>query len=175
MQLALGLLAQPCPGLVGLSTVLELRRLLGALAGLGERLRAGERLRTEVFGPDLAVLVADDVDEAAVLARLSQKEKQVDPKYYPRLRGDLDCIALKALEHERALRYASAAELAADLERHLNHLPVMASPPSVAYRVRKYVRRHRPTVIASVVDADVVTTTPRSGARAASSWSMRAL
>jgi eukaryotic-like serine/threonine-protein kinase len=59
------------------------------------------------------------------------------------LRGDLDWITMKALEKDRTRRYGSPSELAADLGRHLQNLPVDAGPPSVAYRARKFVRRHR--------------------------------
>jgi tetratricopeptide (TPR) repeat protein len=60
-----------------------------------------------------------------------------------RLRGDLDRIAMRALEKDRARRYGSASELAADLARHLRHEPVAAGPPGAAYRAGKFVRRHR--------------------------------
>jgi tetratricopeptide (TPR) repeat protein len=59
------------------------------------------------------------------------------------LRGDLDWITMKALEKDRARRFGSAAELAADVRRHLDHRPVMAGPPSTIYRAGKFVRRHR--------------------------------
>ena len=59
------------------------------------------------------------------------------------LRGDLDAIALKALEKDRSRRYDSASELAADIARYLNNQPVMARPATVTYRARKYARRHR--------------------------------
>ncbi|HMK87863.1 MAG TPA: serine/threonine-protein kinase [Steroidobacteraceae bacterium] len=59
------------------------------------------------------------------------------------LRNDLDWITMKALERDRARRYATPHDLAADLRRYLAHEPVTARPGSVAYRVRKYVRRHR--------------------------------
>ena len=51
--------------------------------------------------------------------------------HWPRraCRGDLDWITLKALEKDRGRRYGTAAELAADIERHLRHEPVSASPP----------------------------------------------
>jgi non-specific serine/threonine protein kinase/serine/threonine-protein kinase len=65
------------------------------------------------------------------------------------LRGDLDWVTMKALEKDRTRRYGSPAELAADLERHLHHEPVLASPPNTAYRVGKFVRRHRVGVAAS--------------------------
>jgi serine/threonine protein kinase/tetratricopeptide (TPR) repeat protein len=63
-----------------------------------------------------------------------------------RLQGDLDWITLKAMEKDRTRRYASAGELAADVERHLNNEPTTAGRPSVAYKARKFVRRHRALV-----------------------------
>jgi serine/threonine protein kinase len=72
------------------------------------------------------------------------KKRGSDPRALVRqLRGDLDAIVLKALEKDRARRYASAAGLAADINRYLHNEPVVAHPPSTAYRARKYVRRHR--------------------------------
>jgi predicted Ser/Thr protein kinase len=59
------------------------------------------------------------------------------------LRGDVDWITLKALAREPGERYAGAAALADDLERHLRGDPVSAGPPSAAYRLRKALRRHR--------------------------------
>ena len=59
------------------------------------------------------------------------------------LRGDLDWIVMKALEKDRTRRYGSASDLGADLRRHLADEPVLASPPSVSYRVGKFARRHR--------------------------------
>jgi non-specific serine/threonine protein kinase/serine/threonine-protein kinase len=59
------------------------------------------------------------------------------------LRGDLDWITMKALEKDPRHRYGSPAELAADIMRHMNDEPVLASAPSAAYRARKFVRRHR--------------------------------
>ena len=62
------------------------------------------------------------------------------------LRGDLDWIAMKALERDRERRYNTPAELAADLRRYLNHEPVLARPASTGYRMAKYIRRHRVAV-----------------------------
>ena len=53
---------------------------------------------------------------------------------------------MKALEKVRERRYASVAELAADIQRYIEHRPVLASPPSGLYRARKFLRRHRPAV-----------------------------
>jgi eukaryotic-like serine/threonine-protein kinase len=74
------------------------------------------------------------------------------PTLTRQLRGDADAIALKALEKDRRRRYASPSELAGDLERYLHNEPVLAHPPSRAYRARKYIRRHRVGVgVASAV------------------------
>jgi eukaryotic-like serine/threonine-protein kinase len=59
------------------------------------------------------------------------------------LAGDLDLIALKALERDRQKRYGTPNDLAADIRRFLRHEPVEAHPPSLGYQLRKYVRRHR--------------------------------
>jgi len=60
-----------------------------------------------------------------------------------KLRGDLDAITLKCLEKDRARRYATPSELAADLGRYLRNEPIIARPASLSYRARKYARRHR--------------------------------
>ncbi|MFO0972570.1 MAG: serine/threonine-protein kinase [Phycisphaerae bacterium] len=65
------------------------------------------------------------------------------------IRGDLDWIIVKAMEKDRARRYETASALAAEIQRHLNHEPVLASPPSVGYRARKFVRRNRVAVLAA--------------------------
>ena len=69
------------------------------------------------------------------------------------LKGDLDSIALKALEKERSRRYSSPSDLAGDIERYLHNEPVLAVPPSLAYRSGKFVRRHRLAVAASAIVA----------------------
>jgi serine/threonine protein kinase/tetratricopeptide (TPR) repeat protein len=59
------------------------------------------------------------------------------------LRGDLDWIALKALEKDRTRRYGTPSELSADIGRYLGNEPVIARPASVGYRAKKYVQRHK--------------------------------
>jgi len=65
------------------------------------------------------------------------------------LRGDLDWITLHALERERDRRYQTVQAFADDIRRHLRHEPVVAGPPSTAYRLRKLVRRYRVQVVAA--------------------------
>jgi serine/threonine protein kinase len=75
--------------------------------------------------------------------------RQVEPAQLSRLvRGELDWIVMKALEKDRSRRYETANGLAADIHRYLNGEPVLAHPPSRTYRVKKFIRRHRPQVIA---------------------------
>jgi serine/threonine-protein kinase len=83
--------------------------------------------------------------EEAILQTDPAKPSEVagDRSMRKALRGDLDWIVLKAMAKEQDRRYGSAADLAADIRRFLRHEPVEASPPSSAYRIRKFVRRHR--------------------------------
>src|SRR5207245_2948505 len=71
------------------------------------------------------------------------------PKLVNVLRGDLDWIVMKCLEKDRARRYETANGLASDIQRHLNNEPVVACPPSAAYRFQKLVRRHKGAVTAA--------------------------
>lgn len=66
------------------------------------------------------------------------------------LRGDLDWITLKAMEKDRIRRYQTAHAMADDIERHLNHEPVLAGSPSKIYRIKKLLRKYRTQVVASV-------------------------
>lgn len=65
--------------------------------------------------------------------------------------GDLDAIVLKTLERDRDRRYASASELAADIDRFLSGEPVLARAPSATYRLRKLVAKNRAVVAAVTI------------------------
>jgi WD40 repeat protein/serine/threonine protein kinase len=69
--------------------------------------------------------------------------RRSDPKRLSRLfRGELDWVVMRALEKDRNRRYETASAFAADVERYLHDEPVLACPPSVAYRLRKFLWRH---------------------------------
>jgi len=70
------------------------------------------------------------------------------------LRGDLDWIAMKAIEKDRGRRYGTPAELGLDIQRYLRNEPIIARPAGTGYRLRKYVARHR--VAVSVAGSVVV-------------------
>jgi eukaryotic-like serine/threonine-protein kinase len=81
--------------------------------------------------------------DAASKTELARK-RQTEPLALAKaIGGDLDSIALKALEKDRARRYGSASDFAADIGRYLQNEAVLAVPPSAAYRARKFARRHR--------------------------------
>ncbi len=83
--------------------------------------------------------------------RIAQ-QRRIEPGALARLlRGDLDWIAMRCLEKDRARRYASASDLAADIRRYLADQPVQAGPPGMTYRARKFIRRHRAGTLAAVV------------------------
>ena len=72
------------------------------------------------------------------------------------LRDDLEWITLKALEKDRTRRYASASEFAADIARYLADEPVLAGPPTILYRITKFVHRYKRLVAASAAIAVTV-------------------
>jgi WD40 repeat protein/predicted Ser/Thr protein kinase len=94
-----------------------------------------------------------DVDPARPSARLSglgdlgrdaATKRRTDIRSLRRqLRGGLDWIVMKALEKDRVRRYASCSELAADIRRYIADEPILAGPPHVVYRLRKFARRNR--------------------------------
>ena len=76
--------------------------------------------------------------------------RDIEPAHLKRaLQRDLDWIVMKALEKDRTRRYETANGFAADILRHLAYEPVLAAPPSRAYRLQKFVRKHRGEVIAA--------------------------
>jgi serine/threonine protein kinase len=86
-------------------------------------------VRVAALGNDLPIIAA---------------RRRTDPARLPKLlRGELDWIALKAVEKDRDRRYQTASDLAKDIERYLADEPVEACPPSTRYRLGKVVRRYR--------------------------------
>jgi tetratricopeptide (TPR) repeat protein len=95
------------------------------------------------------------------------------PALARRLRRELEWIPLKAMRKERSERYRSASELADDIDNYLTGAPLMAGPLTTMYRLRKFLRRHKPLVggaaailIVSVIGAIVSLTFALGEARA---------
>jgi serine/threonine-protein kinase len=86
-----------------------------------------------------------------IAERRPQRPSQVAPPELRRvLRGDLDNIVYKAMAPQPEARYGTPSALAEDLWRWEARLPVSARSPTVAYRLRTFVRRHRWAVAAGV-------------------------
>src|SRR2546427_7419056 len=105
-------------------------------AGLAEMLRT---IREDEAPPLPRKLTSMGAAASDIAAR-----RQTDPVSLRRLvDGDLNSITMKALEKTRERRFASVSDLAADIQRHVEHRPVLAAPPRTVYRTRKFLRRHR--------------------------------
>ena len=74
---------------------------------------------------------------------LGSNNSESSSKLSRMVRGDLDWIVMKSLEKDRERRYASATDLADDVQRYLNNEMVVARPPSKTYRVKKFVSKNR--------------------------------
>jgi WD40 repeat protein/serine/threonine protein kinase len=72
------------------------------------------------------------------------RRRQISGESLQRLiKGDLDCIVMKCLEKDRTRRYETANGIALDVERHFHDEPILARPPSSAYRLQKAWRRNK--------------------------------
>ena len=87
-----------------------------------------------------------------------ERSHVADPrKLVRRIRGDLDRIVLTALRHEPERRYASAGQLAEEIERFLEGRAVLAQPDTLSYRARKFIGRNRLMVTAAAVFVSCIT------------------
>jgi eukaryotic-like serine/threonine-protein kinase len=106
-------------------------------AGLEEIRRTIREREPERPSTRLSTMLAADLTTVA-------GHRQVQPpKLIHLVRGDLDWIVMKCLEKDRTRRYETANGLAVDIQRHLSNEPVVARPPSAAYRLQKAWRRNR--------------------------------
>ena len=112
--------------------------------GFGEMLR---QLREEDPPRPSAKVIAEREASAAVADVRDTMPRQL----VSLLRGDLDWVTMKALDKDRSRRYATPAELAADIRRYLQNEPVQAHPPGVWYRGNKFLRRYKVPVAAAVL------------------------
>jgi serine/threonine protein kinase len=119
--------------------------LIGSLPFDGRALRAGglreiQRIIREVAPPRPSTRLGKLAEqEIAATARDRSSDRRT---LLGVLNGDLDWVVMKAMEKDRARRYASVSELAADVRRHLEGRPVEAAPPSLWYRTKCTLLRH---------------------------------
>jgi eukaryotic-like serine/threonine-protein kinase len=130
-------------GLLAGSTPFDAKELMASgIDAMRKTIREKEPQRPSTR---LATLGADQLTTKAKL-RSAQTSKLMH-----QLKGDLDWIVMKCLEKDRTRRYETANGLAADLKRYLASEPVVARPPSTAYRFQKAWRRNQTAFTASAV------------------------
>ncbi len=105
---------------------------------------------TEPAKPSARLLTITGTHDRAAFTRAHRADGATIAR---QIRGDLDWIVMKAIEKDRTRRYATAKDLADDIDRHLRHEPVVAGPPSAVYNFSKFVRRHRVGVFVGSITA----------------------
>ena len=117
-----------------------------------------KRLRSAAFDEMLRIIREEEPPKPSLRLTASESlpsvapNRQIEPKKLSTfVRGELDWIVMKALDKDRSRRYETANGLAADIERYLKDEPVVACPPSTAYRFRKFARRNKAPLSAAVV------------------------
>jgi serine/threonine protein kinase/tetratricopeptide (TPR) repeat protein len=109
-----------------------------------------QRIIREVDPPKPSTRISQNTESLAGIATL----RRTDPRRLSTLvKGDLDWIAMKALDKDRTRRYDTASGLMMDIQRCLDGESVVAAPPSRAYCVRKFVRRNTGAVLAALAIA----------------------
>jgi len=136
----------------------DLGQLVGTLAYmspeqvLGDPLELDTRSDVYALGVMLFELLAGRLpyQVGGQLPKAVQTIREEDPARLSSIsrvyRGDIETIVAKALEKDKARRYQSAANLAADIQHYLKDEPIMARRSSAAYHLRKFARRHRALV-----------------------------
>ncbi len=99
----------------------------------------------EEEAPRLSTRLSESGDE---IAGISEQRKTEPMRLNRLLKGDLDWIAVKALEKDRTRRYDGPSALADDVQRYLEDERIEARPPTFRYRMQKVFRKHRVTFIA---------------------------
>jgi serine/threonine protein kinase/tetratricopeptide (TPR) repeat protein len=136
--------------------------LLGTLRYMSPEQALGKRglvdQRTDIYslGVTLYELLTlepayDGQDRQELLRQIAFEEPRPVRRVNPAVPVELETIVQKAMHKEPERRYATGEELAEDLRRFLEHRPILARRPTVAERLRKWARRHRPIVVAASV------------------------
>jgi serine/threonine protein kinase len=124
-------------------------------------------------------------DREELLRQIAFEEPKRARRCNKAIPQELETIVLKAMERNPADRYATAQELADDLERFVKEEPIRAKKPSVAQRARKWVRRHKVvvrsavavlavTLLASVISTVLIAGAYQSEAKARAAEKVRA-
>jgi tetratricopeptide (TPR) repeat protein len=120
---------------------------------------ARERLKTVAYDELRRIIREEDPPKPSTrisslgqaATAISIKRKSAPNQLRRLFRGELDWIVMKALEKDRNRRYETASALAADVQHYLKDEAVAACPPSSVYRLRKFARRNRGSLLAAAL------------------------
>lgn len=162
-------IARAVDGLAGATTTQTIQgQLIGTLAYMSPEQISGDPdidIRTDIHALGIIAyeLLSGQLPNhtsstslASALLRSTQEHSASLGTSSREFRGDIETIIAKAMEPDRARRYQSAAELAADIRRHLDSQPIEARPLSLGYQFNRFARRNRGLVIAAAIAAVAV-------------------
>ena len=119
---------------------------------VGTSLTDMERIICEQEALPPSVMVSRiNAESPEMMADIAAHRSTTATRLQKRLRGDLDNVIGMALRKDPERRYASAEQLAADLEHHVHGQPVLATSDTWMYRTRKFIKRHALSVAAGIV------------------------
>ncbi|MGQ0634567.1 MAG: protein kinase domain-containing protein [Planctomycetaceae bacterium] len=141
--------------------------LLGTFRYMSPEQTSGQRAvldhRTDIYSLgatfyELLTLepVFDGETRQELMYQILHQEPRLPRQVNRAIPAELETIVLKALSKTPADRYATAADLAADVQRYLDDQPIHARRPSLVDRARKWSRRHPSVVVASVLSLTVL-------------------
>jgi len=110
-----------------------------------------KRLRSVAYAEMQRIITQEEPERPSTRLRKTMSVRSPNPSDFKSairdpqsaIDTDLDWIVMKCLEKDRNRRYETAHDLAADIRRHLDSEPVLARPPSAAYRIQKAIRRNK--------------------------------
>ena len=127
----------------------------------GERPLDSKRLRQAAFTEMLRIIREEEAPRPSTrlsslgnLAIVFAGNRGLEVKRLVQLlTGDLDWVVMTALEKNRNRRYSTPGNFAEDIERYLRREEILARPPSIAYKLKKFIQRNRASVLTATVVA----------------------
>ena len=140
----------------------------------------GKRLKSAGWGELQKIIREEEAARPSVLVSTTTndlvqlaKNRAVEPaRLGVMLKGDLDWIVLKSIEKDRTRRYATASQLADDVQRYLDNEPVLATPPSTRYKLVKFFKRNKRWIAAAAIGVSALLI-GLIGTSATTIWAMR--
>jgi serine/threonine protein kinase len=144
------------PGLTGTGDVVGTLRYMSPEQALGKRGVVDHRTDLYSLGATLYEALTlqpaySGRDSQELLQQIAHQDPRPPRRLNPAVPAALETIVLKAMAREPQARYTSAQEMADDLRRFLEGLPILASRPTWRERAARWAVRHRQAVAVAVV------------------------